>query len=98
MLRQLPASAFRRAGRCRRLGHPADLKLLTEAYRIGQNSIVAAFEFTFAFWGILWGWLFWSDLPDVLGWIGTAGIIGGGSMCYATTEPQKRHTTRCSNK
>ncbi len=54
------------------------LTLLTQAYRIGQNSVVAPFEFTFAFWGLMWGWLFWGDLPDALGWVGIAVIIGAG--------------------
>jgi len=54
------------------------LTLLTQAYRIGQNSIVAPFEFTFAFWGLMWGWLFWGDLPDGLGWVGIAVIIAAG--------------------
>lgn len=54
------------------------LTLLTQAYRIAANSVVAPFEFTFAFWGLLWGWLFWGDLPDGLGWLGIAIIIGAG--------------------
>ena len=54
------------------------LMLLTQAYRIGQASVVAPFEFTFAFWGILWGWLFWAQWPDRLGWLGIAVIIVAG--------------------
>lgn len=54
------------------------LTLLTQAYRIAANSVVAPFEFTFAFWGILWGWLFWGDLPNALGWLGITIIIGAG--------------------
>lgn len=54
------------------------LTLLTQAYRIAANSTVAPFEFTFAFWGLLWGWLFWGDLPNTLGWLGIAIIIGAG--------------------
>lgn len=54
------------------------LTLLTQAYRIAQSSVVAPFEFTFAFWGILWGWIFWGDLPDGLGWLGIAVIIAAG--------------------
>ena len=54
------------------------LTLLTEGYRIGQSSIVAPFEFRFIFWGLLWGWPFWADLPDALGWAGIALIIGSG--------------------
>ena len=54
------------------------LTLLTHAYRVAQSSVVAPFEFTFAFWGILWGWVFWGDLPDTLGWLGIAVIIAAG--------------------
>jgi len=54
------------------------LTLLTQAYRIAQSSVVAPFEFSFAFWGVLWGWLFWGDLPDALGWLGIAIIICAG--------------------
>jgi drug/metabolite transporter (DMT)-like permease len=53
--------------------------LLTQAYRIGQSSVVAPFEFSFAFWGILWGWFFWGQLPDGLGWLGIAIIIVAGT-------------------
>ena len=31
-----------------------------------------------AFWGILWGWLFWGELPDTLGWLGIGVIIAAG--------------------
>jgi drug/metabolite transporter (DMT)-like permease len=54
------------------------LTLLTQAYRVAQSSVVAPFEFTFAFWGIFWGWLFWGDLPDALGWAGIGVIIAAG--------------------
>lgn len=54
------------------------LTLLTQAYRIGLSSVVAPFEFSFAFWGLLWGWMFWRQLPDGLGWLGIAVIIGAG--------------------
>lgn len=54
------------------------LTLLTLAYRNGENSVVAPYEFTFAFWGVLWGWMFFADLPDGLGWFGMAVIILAG--------------------
>ncbi|MBK6466733.1 MAG: DMT family transporter [Rhodobacter sp.] len=56
----------------------AGLTLLTHAYRIAPSSSVAPFEYSFMFWGLLWGWLFWSDLPDGTGWLGIAVIIGAG--------------------
>lgn len=59
------------------------LTLLTQAYRVAPNSAVAPFEFSFAFWGVLWGWLIWGDLPDGLGWLGLAVIIGAGLVVTA---------------
>lgn len=66
------------------------LTLLTLAYRNGQNSVVAPYEFTFAFWGVLWGWLFFSDLPDALGWLGIAVIVLGG--IYVVSRDAKNMT------
>ncbi len=34
------------------------LSLLTYAYRVAPSSSVAPFEYSFMFWGVLWGWLF----------------------------------------
>lgn len=62
------------------------LTLLTESYRIGQASLVAPFEFTFAFWGVLWGWLFWGSLPDTLGWLGIAIIMAAGIYVVGRAE------------
>ncbi len=39
---------------------------------------MAPFEYSFMFWGVLWGWLFWRDLPDAMGWAGIAVIIAAG--------------------
>ncbi|MBL4927833.1 DMT family transporter [Fuscibacter oryzae] len=66
------------------------LTLLTQAYRIAANSVVAPFEFTFAFWGILWGWLFWGDLPNALGWLGITIIIGAGLYVVRADEPNEK--------
>ncbi len=54
------------------------LTLLTQAYAMARSAVVAPFEFTFAFWGILWGWLFFGTLPDTLGWLGIAVIVVSG--------------------
>ena len=54
------------------------LTLLTQAYRSGRSSVVAPFEFTFAFWGLLWGWLVWRQLPVGWGWFGILVIIAAG--------------------
>ena len=56
----------------------AGLTLLTQAYRISQSSVVAPFEYTALIWGVLYGWVFWSDWPDSTGWLGIAIIVGAG--------------------
>ncbi|MFN5996334.1 MAG: DMT family transporter [Paracoccaceae bacterium] len=65
------------------------LTLLTYAYRIAPSSSVAPFEYSFMFWGVLWGWVFWGDLPDGLGWIGIAIIIGAGLLVIRTPQTKK---------
>ncbi|MGB8813649.1 MAG: DMT family transporter [Paracoccaceae bacterium] len=56
----------------------AGLTLLTQAYRIAQSNTVAPFEYTGMIWGVLYGWLIWSDWPDTTAWIGIAIIVGAG--------------------
>lgn len=56
----------------------AGLVLLTQAYRVAEASTVAPFEYTGMIWGVLWGWLFWTDWPDRTAWSGIAIIIGAG--------------------
>lgn len=56
----------------------AGLTLLTQAYRIAPATSVAPFEYTFIFWGVLWGWLFWGELPVASGWVGIAVIVAAG--------------------
>lgn len=56
----------------------AALTLLTQAYRVSESNLVAPFEYTAMIWGVLYGWLFWRDWPDALGWAGIAVIIGAG--------------------
>ncbi len=51
---------------------------LTQAYRIGSASVVAPFEYSSLPWAILWGWLFWSDLPSAATYMGILLIVGSG--------------------
>jgi drug/metabolite transporter (DMT)-like permease len=54
------------------------LSLLTYAYRVAASSSVAPFEYSFIIWGVLWGWVFWSDLPAPTAWIGISLLIAAG--------------------
>ena len=63
------------------------LTLLTYAYRVAPSASVAPFEYSFMFWGVLWGWLFWDSIPDTVAWVGIAVIIGAG-LIVIRKEPE----------
>jgi drug/metabolite transporter (DMT)-like permease len=52
--------------------------LITEAFKHGEASTIAPFEYTALAWGIALDWLLWHSLPD--GWmlVGSAIIIASG--------------------
>lgn len=65
------------------------LSLLTYAYRVAPSSTVAPFEYSFIIWGVLWGWLFWSELPGVSAWGGMAFLVAAG-LLVIRAEAQKQ--------
>lgn len=66
------------------------LSLLTYAYRVAPSSSVAPFEYSFIIWGVLWGWMFWDQLPTTLAWAGIAALIGAGLLVIrAEAEKEK---------
>lgn len=65
------------------------LTLLTFAYRIAPAASVAPFEYSFMFWAVLWGWTFWGDFPDWLGWVGIAIIVTAGLLVIRASETEK---------
>ncbi len=51
---------------------------ITEAFRHGQASAVAPFEYTALAWGVGLDWVIWHTLPQAHTWLGAAIIIGSG--------------------
>ncbi len=51
---------------------------ITEAFRHGQASAVAPFEYTALAWGVGLDWVVWQTLPSGHTWLGAAIIIGSG--------------------
>lgn len=51
---------------------------ITEAFRHGQASIVAPFEYSALAWGLGLDWLIWQTLPSSHTWLGAAIVIGSG--------------------
>lgn len=51
---------------------------LTQAYRLGESSFVAPFEYTGLIWATIWGFVFWQELPDPTTVVGISLIVGAG--------------------
>lgn len=51
---------------------------INEAFRSGQASAVAPFEYTALAWGLGLDWLIWQTLPGAHTWLGAAIIVGSG--------------------
>ncbi|MES3024393.1 MAG: DMT family transporter [Pseudomonadota bacterium] len=51
---------------------------ITEAFRLGEASSVAPFEYSALAWGVALDWLLWQTLPDHYTLLGAAIIIGSG--------------------
>ncbi len=51
---------------------------ISQAYRLGQASVIAPFEYSSLPFAVFWGWLFWSEVPGLMTILGSALIIGSG--------------------
>lgn len=51
---------------------------VTEAFRLGEASLIAPLEYTALVWGVILDLTVWGVLPDAVTWIGAAIIVGSG--------------------
>jgi drug/metabolite transporter (DMT)-like permease len=51
---------------------------LTEAFRVGEASLIAPLEYSALLWGVLLDLALWQTLPDGVTWVGAAIIIASG--------------------
>ena len=52
--------------------------LMSQAYRLGQASVIAPFEYTALPWGVLLGFLIWGDIPNLTTVVGILLVVGSG--------------------
>jgi drug/metabolite transporter (DMT)-like permease len=52
--------------------------LITEAFRLGEASLLAPLEYTALVWGVFWDATLWGVLPDGVTWAGAAIIVASG--------------------
>ena len=51
---------------------------ITEAFRVGEASLIAPLEYTALVWGVALDLALWGVLPDAITWLGAAIIIASG--------------------
>ena len=63
--------------------------LISQAYRHGEAGLVTPFEYTALVLSLVWGYLFWQELPAATAAIGIAMILGSG-LFIAIVETRRR--------
>jgi S-adenosylmethionine uptake transporter len=66
---------------------------LAQAYRLSDAATVAPFEYVLMPMAVFWGWLIWSELPDITVWIGMAMIVGAGLFVFLRERQKTRKVT-----
>lgn len=56
----------------------AGATLITQAFRLAPAAVVAPLDYTALVWATGLGWLFWSEVPDTVTFVGAAIIISSG--------------------
>jgi drug/metabolite transporter (DMT)-like permease len=54
------------------------MTMMTQAFRFAPASILAPLDYTSLVWATAFGWLIWSELPDLATYAGAAIIVGSG--------------------
>lgn len=68
--------------------------LLTAAFRRASAAIVAPFDYVHLVWAVIYGWWFWSYLPDSRTWLGAAIIIASGLFVLYREHRLSRRASR----
>lgn len=54
------------------------MSMITQGYRHAPASVIAPFDYTVLFWGAIFGWLIWNDIPGIDVLIGSGILIASG--------------------
>jgi drug/metabolite transporter (DMT)-like permease len=59
------------------------MPLFSTAYKYGEASFVAPFEYSAMFWAVLYGVLIFGDVPGLATWIGSTIVVVAGLFMLA---------------
>lgn len=68
--------------------------LLIRAYTVAEASAIAPFGYTGLIWAGFWGWLFFSNIPDLWTIIGAGLIVAAGLYIWAREMKINRNTAK----
>ncbi|GAB4394039.1 MAG: DMT family transporter [Kiloniellaceae bacterium] len=54
------------------------MSLITQGYRHAPAAVIAPFDYTVLFWGVIFGWAIWGDIPAPNVWAGAAILVASG--------------------
>ncbi|MTH96323.1 DMT family transporter [Roseibium sp. RKSG952] len=71
---------------------------MSQAYRVADAATVAPFEYVGLPFAVIWGWLIWGELPDVVVFSGILLIIGGGLVVFLRERHKQRQLSRAARR
>ncbi len=71
--------------------------LTGQAYRFAPAAVIAPFDYTMLIWGIIFGWVFWQEIPEAHVLLGAAVIIASG-LYLIYRESQAKNKTAQDNQ
>jgi drug/metabolite transporter (DMT)-like permease len=69
---------------------------LTQAYRVAPASTVSPFEYAMIGWAVLWGYVFWGDVPGPTTLVGVATTVAAGLYVLHHQARAERERRRAS--
>lgn len=67
---------------------------LAQAYRIAEAGLIAPFEYTAVLLAVMWGFIFFDEIPDATAWTGIVLIVGSGLFTLYREVIRGRPVTR----
>ncbi|MFD2205031.1 DMT family transporter [Kiloniella antarctica] len=68
--------------------------LTGQAYRYAPAAVIAPFDYTMLLWGMIFGWVFWQEIPEIHVLAGAAVIISSGLYLIYRESQAKNKTVQ----